>query len=59
MKGTSKWAVAVSAAMVLGVQAMGQEATAVQAAAAEAAPVKRVIVVSLEDRKLAWWKTAR
>jgi lipoprotein-anchoring transpeptidase ErfK/SrfK len=32
---------------------MGQQATAMQASAAETAPVKRVIVVSLEDRKLA------
>ncbi len=32
---------------------MGQEATAVRAVAAESAPMKRVIVVSLEDRKLA------
>ena len=42
--GLNTWAVAVSVAAVLGVQAMGQQA----------APVaKRVIVVSLEDRKLA------
>jgi lipoprotein-anchoring transpeptidase ErfK/SrfK len=53
MYGTSKWAVAVSVAVVLGVRAMGQEATAVRAVAAESAPMKRVIVVSLEDRKLA------
>jgi lipoprotein-anchoring transpeptidase ErfK/SrfK len=32
---------------------MGQQAPAMQASAAETAPVKRVIVVSLEDRKLA------
>ena len=32
---------------------MGQQAIAVQAVTAETAPVKRVIVVSLEDRKLA------
>jgi len=53
MNGTSRWAAAVSAAVVLGVRAMGQQATAMQASAAETAPVKRVIVVSLEDRKLA------
>jgi lipoprotein-anchoring transpeptidase ErfK/SrfK len=53
--GLSKWAVAVSAAMVLAVQAMGQQAT-VQTHAVETATApapKRVIVVSLEDRKLA------
>ena len=44
--GLSKWAVAVSAAVVLGVQAMGQ-------AAVQTVQVKREIVVSLEDRKLA------
>jgi lipoprotein-anchoring transpeptidase ErfK/SrfK len=68
MNGMSKWAVAVSAAVVLGVQAIGQQAAAVQAATVQAAPVvkrvttpqtttclrgPRVIVVSLEDRKLA------
>jgi hypothetical protein len=53
MNGTSKWAVAVSAAVVFGVRVMGQQATAMPASAAETAPVKRVIVVSLEDRKLA------
>jgi len=53
MNGTSRWAAAVSAAVVLGVRAMGQQAPAMQASAAETAPVKRVIVVSLEDRKLA------
>jgi len=53
MNGTSRWAAAVSAAVVVGVRAMGQQATAMQASAAETAPVKRVIVVSLEDRKLA------
>jgi lipoprotein-anchoring transpeptidase ErfK/SrfK len=53
MYGTSKWVVTVSAAVALGVRAMGQQATAMQASAAETAPVKRVIVVSLEDRKLA------
>jgi lipoprotein-anchoring transpeptidase ErfK/SrfK len=59
MNGLSKWAVAAGAAAVLGVQAMGQQASATQTAAAQsaqvqAAPVvKRVIIVSLEDRKLA------
>jgi lipoprotein-anchoring transpeptidase ErfK/SrfK len=49
MNGMSKWTVAASMAAVLGVQGMGQ-----QAATAQAAPVsKRVILVSLEDRKLA------
>jgi lipoprotein-anchoring transpeptidase ErfK/SrfK len=52
MNGTSKWMAAVSAAVVLGVRAMGQQA-AVEAAANETAPVKRVVVVSLADRKLA------
>ena len=51
MNGLSKWAVAASAATVLGVQAMGQQAAAVQT---NPVPVrKRVIVVSLEDRKMA------
>jgi len=59
MSGMNKWAVAVSTAVFLGVQATAQQvaavqATAVQAAAALAAPVaKRVVVVSLEDRKMA------
>lgn len=59
MNGTGKWVVAMSAATVLGMQAMGQQAGATQAAtvqidAVPATPVvKRVIVVSLEDRKLA------
>ncbi len=55
MTGLSKWAVTASAAAVLGVQAMGQQATVQTAIApAQLAPVaKRVIVVSLEDRKLA------
>jgi lipoprotein-anchoring transpeptidase ErfK/SrfK len=53
MNGTGKWAMAVSAAAVLGVQAIGQQ-VALQTATVQAAPVvKRVIVVSLEDRKLA------
>jgi lipoprotein-anchoring transpeptidase ErfK/SrfK len=57
--GLSWWAVAASAAALLGVQAMGQAASAPVAsnapvaARAEAAQVKRTIVVSLEDRKLA------
>jgi lipoprotein-anchoring transpeptidase ErfK/SrfK len=51
--GLSKWAVAVSAAMVLAVPAIGQQATATQAAPEQPIPAKRVIVVSLEDRKLA------
>lgn len=54
MNGLSKWAVTVSAAAVLVVQAMGQQAASVQAVAVQEAPVvKRMIVVSLEDRKLA------
>jgi len=54
MNGMSTWAVMASMAAVLGVQAMGQQAAEVQTAAVEAAPVvKRVIVVSLEDKKLA------
>ena len=54
MNGLGKWAVTASAVAVLGVQAMGQRATTVQATEVLAAPVvKRVIVVSLEDRKLA------
>src|SRR6185503_14904215 len=52
--GLSKWAVAVSAAMVMGVQAMGQEASAPAVTTpAVTVQVKRTIVVSLEDRKLA------
>lgn len=51
MNGLSKWAVAASAAAVLGVQAMGQQAAAVQTNPVPVA--KRVIVVSLEDRKMA------
>jgi lipoprotein-anchoring transpeptidase ErfK/SrfK len=54
MNGASKWAVAASIAAALGVQAIGQQASAVEAASIRKAPVtKRVIVVSLEDRKLA------
>lgn len=48
----SKWAVAVSAALVMGMKAMGQT-TEVATQNAPAQPVKRTIVVSLEDRKLA------
>lgn len=44
MNGMSKWAMAASMAVVLGVQGLGQQA---------APAAKRVIVVSLEDRKLA------
>ena len=62
--GFSKWAVAASAATVLGIQAMGRQAslvqttpaqtTLVQTTPAQTSPApKRVIVVSLEDRKLA------
>ncbi len=54
MNGTSKWAVAASMAVVLGVQTMAQQAATVQTPGIQAAPVaKQVIVVSLEDRKLA------
>ena len=53
MNGMSKWAMAASMAAVLGVPAMGQQTTAVQANPVQASPAKRVIVVSLEDRKLA------
>ncbi len=54
MNGTSKWAMAASMAAVLGVQAIGQQAARVQVTAIQTALVaKRVIVVSLEDRKLA------
>ena len=58
VNGLGKWAVAVSAATVLAVEAMGQ-AGAVPAAtripaATQVVPVhQRVIVVSLEDHKLA------
>jgi lipoprotein-anchoring transpeptidase ErfK/SrfK len=53
--GLSKWAVAVSAAAVLAVQAMGQATNTPPTTEAPAQPVqvKRTIVVSLEDRKLA------
>ncbi|WP_239461799.1 L,D-transpeptidase [Occallatibacter savannae] len=49
--GLCKWAVAVSAAMLMGINAMGQTATT--ATQDTPAQVKRTIVVSLEDRKLA------
>ncbi len=52
--GLSKWAAAVSAAMVMGIEAMGQTAAATnQNAPVQTVQVKRTIVVSLEDRKLA------
>ena len=53
VNGLSKWAVAVSAAMVIGMQAMGQAVTAPDSTSVEPVQVKRTIVVSLEDRKLA------
>ncbi len=53
MNGMSAWAVMASMAAVLGVQAIGQQAAEVQTARVQPTPVKRVIVVSLEDRKLA------
>jgi len=53
VNGLSKWAVAVSAAMVIGMQAMGQAVTAPDSTSVEPVQVKRRIVVSLEDRKLA------
>jgi lipoprotein-anchoring transpeptidase ErfK/SrfK len=59
----SRWAVAASAAMVFSFQAIGQQAAPAQITLAQTTPVqtspqtapapKRVIVVSLEDRKLA------
>ena len=50
----SKWGVTAIAATVLGAQAMGQEATSTGCTPAQAhGSMKRVIVVSLEDRKLA------
>jgi len=53
VNGLSKWAVAVSAAMVIGMQAVGQSVTAPDSTSVEPVQVKRRIVVSLEDRKLA------
>ena len=52
MNGMSKWAVMASMAAVLGVQAMGQQAARFRRLR-PADAVKRVIVVSLEDKKLA------
>jgi lipoprotein-anchoring transpeptidase ErfK/SrfK len=49
MYGSSKWAVVASMATVLGIQVLAQRTGPVAAAPA----AKRVIVVSLEDRKLA------
>jgi lipoprotein-anchoring transpeptidase ErfK/SrfK len=51
--GMSSWMVAASAAMVLGVQAMGQTGASAVANTNKENADKRVIVVSLEDRKLA------
>jgi lipoprotein-anchoring transpeptidase ErfK/SrfK len=51
--GLSNWAVAVSAAMILTTQAMGQVSTLAQTASDTTTPAQRTIVVSLEDRKLA------
>jgi lipoprotein-anchoring transpeptidase ErfK/SrfK len=51
--GLSNWMVAASAAMVLGVQAMGQTGATAVANTNKADAEMRVIVVSLEDRKLA------
>jgi lipoprotein-anchoring transpeptidase ErfK/SrfK len=51
--GLSRWMVAASAAMVLGVQAMGQTGAMAVADTMKANAEKRVIVVRLEDRKLA------
>ena len=49
MNGISKWAMVASMAAVLGVPAMGQQTATVQ----DAPAAKRVIVVSLQDKKLA------
>jgi lipoprotein-anchoring transpeptidase ErfK/SrfK len=51
--GLSKWAVAVSAAMVMGIEALGQAVTTVDTTQSQPVQLKRTIVVSLEDRKLA------
>ena len=51
--GLSNWAVAVSIAVVLGSQAIAQEVAKVESTPSQTAQVKRTIVVSLEDRKLA------
>lgn len=50
--GLTKWAVTVSAAMGMGMMAMGQAAVT-QGSQVQTVQVKRVIVVSIEDRKLA------
>src|SRR5579863_1149712 len=49
MNGISKWAMVASMAAVLGVPAMGQQTATVQ----DSPAAKRVIVVSLQDKKLA------
>ena len=51
--GLRKWAIAASAAMVLAMQATAEDVATVENAPIQAAQVKRTIVVSLEDRKLA------
>ena len=51
--GLSKWAVAVSAAISMGMAAMGQTVAATQSSPVQPVQVKRTVVVSLEDRKLA------
>jgi lipoprotein-anchoring transpeptidase ErfK/SrfK len=51
--GLSKWAVAVSTAMVMGIEALGQAVTTVDTTQSQPVQLKRTIVVSLEDRKLA------
>ena len=51
--GLSRWALAASMAVVLGVQANGQATNETATTATQSAQVKRTIVVSLEDRKLA------
>jgi lipoprotein-anchoring transpeptidase ErfK/SrfK len=51
--GLSKWAVAVSAVMVMGIEALGQAVTTVDTTQSQPVQLKRTIVVSLEDRKLA------
>jgi len=53
MKGTSTWVVAASMTALLGVSAMGQQAAAVQTVPVQPTPAKHIIVVSLEDKKLA------
>lgn len=51
--GLSKWVVMVSTAMVLTVQAIGQVAKTTESSPVQPVQIKRTIVVSLEDRKLA------